>query len=86
MRVGSVFILSHNSNSAQRVREREILIFIQQVYIERLFNMHGSRENIKISANKVLHSGAYGLVYIAILYERSGEGPKNVYDTFLLSL
>jgi len=48
--------------------------------------MHGSTESIKISANKILHSGAYGLVYIAILYDGSGEGLKNVYDTFLLSL
>lgn len=48
--------------------------------------MHGSRENIKTSANKILPSGAYGLVHIAVLYDGSGAGPKNVYDTFLLSL
>lgn len=40
--------------------------------------MQSFRVNIKINSNKALQSGAYVLVYIAIIYERSEEGPKNV--------
>lgn len=47
--------------------------------------MQSFRVNIKINSNKVLQSGAYVLVYIAIIYERSEEGPKNVLSLCLLA-